>query len=143
MPLVAGNLIFAPAGTQIGTAHQLITTLLRGQRIAELLVKNGANESHRHFSLEWETPTLNAGTRMFLEKLAPRVFVPIERLQVTGACRISVCEFHLRHAALGSGQVAWGTSELDGKSAMLVAVGPSVSAPRLTLDLRMTKPERT
>jgi Restriction endonuclease len=142
--LLPGNLIFSPAGTQIGTAHQLVNAMLRGEHIAELLVKNGANESHSHFVLEWDAPTLASGARIFLEKLVPRTFVPVKRLHVTGTCRFSVCEFRLRHGAFGSVQVAWGTGELEGKSAMVVAIGAAASPAQLTLDLRATKPpERT
>jgi hypothetical protein len=62
----------------------------------------------------------------------------LDSLEVRGPCRVSRCKFQMRHGRLGPIEVAWGSSTLDGKGALLLAVKAEGADPTLTLHLHQS-----
>jgi hypothetical protein len=82
-----------------------------------------------------EVPRYGSGGRVFLEKTEPRTLRAVDRLEITGTCRIARSQFQLSRGTLGSLTVAWGTSVLDGKDAMVLAIKTAGGESSLTLHL--------
>jgi hypothetical protein len=133
--LATDTSIFSPAGRFVGMARDMTNALLDVRTTGELFGRDG-REDHKYFQLHWEPVRIANGDRLFLQKINPPVYVPIEKVEVSGACKFSVCKFRMKKGSLGKVRISWGTGQLAGKSAMLVAIQGDGEEVRVTLDLR-------
>ena len=130
--LSADTHIFVEPDTLLTSAIGLVTHILRDERAVRDIAREGTAE-HKGFKLVWEPPALADGSRLMLQKIEPRMFVPITCLEIQGDCNIRVCDFGLRHARLGSTEIVWGESKFDSRDAMLVASLDSAGKPRISV----------
>ena len=113
----------------------MVRALLTDARIADRFHREG-NESHAFFTAIITNPTFRPDRqRVFIKGVVPTILRPIDTVEIYGACRLRQARFKLTHGALGPVRVAWGSSVLDGREAMMVAVTPEGAAPTLTLHL--------
>lgn len=125
------NKLFFDDGTELGSAAQLADALVRSQSVIDKMT-NDAQPEHCFLELVWERPVA-LQRRMCVQKLDPLVLRPMEQFRVVAKCVVTVNEFPLRHGALEGLRVAWGTSAILGKPAMVVATATAAEPPRVTL----------
>jgi hypothetical protein len=113
------NLVFSSTGTQEGKVKEVVEMLLRADFVVPEFGSKG-DATHKYFVLEWKPPEVD-GKRLCLQKMEPLTLRPVTLIRVTGECNFDIAEFRLQHGNLGDVTVAWGTSSVMGRPAMLVA----------------------
>ena len=144
--LPAARVVFGPThhcynehGTIVGNFGQLANALLRQPYVADLFNQQ-ANESHKSFSAALPA-RLSSGERIRVGKIQPRIFRPLDSVEIHGTCRIARADFQLEHARLAGGvrgpiQVSWGSSMLDGNDAMLTVIQREGADPAVALHVQ-------
>jgi len=112
-------------------AHAFLTN---DAKVAETFQREG-DESHGTFSIEVPTPIFHSGSRVYLSKTSPYVLRPIDRLFIHGACEIGKGRVRLQFGELGTVRVAWGSTVLRGRDAMVVAAQEHSAATALRLHI--------
>lgn len=125
------NLVFNSSGAQEGTVKEVVEALLRTDFVLHELGSKG-EASHKYFVLEWTPPEVN-GKRLCLQKMEPLILRPITLIKVSGDCNFDIAEFQLKRGNLGGVNVAWGTSSVMGRPAMLVASQTSDGAEKISI----------
>jgi len=130
--------IFDERGTRIGNVAELAHSLLTSPQVATTFQQE-ADESHRSCAVEFPKPTVSQGSRVYVRKKASQLLRPIDRLVIHGRCRVAKGRVRMQHGVLGTVRVAWGTTVLRGRDAMLLAVQQESGAPTVTLHLAVSE----
>lgn len=122
------NLLYLHDGAELCQVRELVDGLLKSPRARDYLLLE-AKEEHKWFEFVWEPPTDHEGHPLYMKKIDPEAFRPVECLRVVGPCKVEIGRFGMRHGQLGSVKVAWGKSTIAGRDALAVAtVTPSGEA---------------
>ncbi len=132
--LVTDNLFYSADGKEICPANALIDMVLKSDLARDGLLPEGT-EDHKWFELRWEPPSDLDGKPIFLKKLVPETLRRIESIQITGPCQFKITPFGLRRGLLGDIHIAWGKTEIEGQSAMVVATRDSLGIERLSVNI--------
>ncbi len=133
------NLLLDEERRQVDTIEHLVAWALRDRRIADEFRLSG-EESHRFFVVEIGVPRLPTGGRLFVEKLQPRTLRQLDELIITGRCRVAKSRVAIQQGSLGPIRVAWGSTRLAERHAMVVALESEGLTPSLTLHLSQPTP---
>ncbi len=114
------NSVYLSDGTIISTLKEILTKWLKSEEVMKELIRQG-DGTHKSFLMEWEKPTDGKGNLLCLQKEKPKTLRTIEWIRVGGECIFNVSKFPLKHGMLGRTKISWGTSEIAGKKALLVA----------------------
>jgi hypothetical protein len=140
--LMQENYCYNSAGRLLGTINNMVSQVMQHEQLAETFRRDGT-EAHTFLTAKLTKPTCMTGERVFIEKLEPRILRPLDELHITGKCRVRRARFDLTHGSLGPVRVAWGSSVLDGRRAMLVAMKREGAEPTVTLHLPELAEEKT
>lgn len=122
------NLLYLHDEAELCQVRELIDGLLNSPRARDYLLVE-AKEEHAWFEFAWEPPTDQVGHPLYMKKIDPEVFRPVECLRVVGPCKVEIGRFGMRHGQLGGVKVAWGKSTIAGRDALaVVTITPSGEA---------------
>lgn len=114
------NFLYLQDETELCLLRELVDWLLKSPRARDYLLVE-AKEEHVWFEFVWEPPSDHEGRSLYMKKIAPEAFRPIECLRVVGPCKVEIGRFGMRHGKIGGVTVAWGKSTLAGRDALAVA----------------------
>jgi hypothetical protein len=134
------NLVYAADGTEVGPIGELVGVLVKSDYARDYLLRE-AREEHVWFEFRWERPRDHLGNPLFLKKIAPEALREIASIQIKGPCEFKISEFGLRRGALGEIQLAWGKTEIQGQSAMVVATRDTEGVEKISLTFSGTPPQ--
>ena len=128
------NSVYVSDGTIISSLKDILTQWLKSDKVLTELVRQG-DETHKSFLTEWGKPTDGKGNYLCLQKEEPKTLRTIEWIRVGGECSFKVSKFSLKHGMLGGTRISWGTSEIEGKKALLVASENECGDKKLSIKL--------
>jgi hypothetical protein len=136
------NLIYDPDGNQLGQIGTLVELALKSPEARDSLAREGQAD---HTSFEMVVADLRdrLGRPFFMQKIDPDGLREIESMKITGPCKLEITQFGVRRGRLGDVHVAWGTTELLGRNAFVVATRDTAGVERLTIgfaEMRATSP---
>lgn len=114
------NLLYLQDETELCPLRELVDRLLNSPRARDYLLIE-AKEDHVWFELVWEPPADPEGNPLYMKKIDPEAFRPVECLRVVGPCKVEIGRFGMRHGKIGGVTVAWGKSTMTGRDALAVA----------------------
>jgi hypothetical protein len=124
--------LFRDDGTQIGKVGNLVGMIARSRQVFEKMSIE-ARPEHKRIELAWDHPRPKR-ERLYLQNIDPVLLRCIEQVHLVAECTVTVDEFPLRHANFGERvKVAWGTGDLLGQPAMVVATALADESPRISL----------
>jgi len=132
--IVPDNLIYDANGAPLGQIGELVKQVLNTPNVVHQLFAEG-KEDHIWFDVRWEPPRDAHGNPYFLQKLEPLVLREIQFIKIEGPCEFKISEFGLRRGNLGEVEVAWGKTELFGRSALIAATRDSTGVPNISVNL--------
>ena len=137
------NLLFRSNGEKLGTVKAMVEYCLNSKQFHEEFGRLG-DETHQSFTLGWGQPIDGAGDPIFLQKIETQALREITHVKVVGRCRVAVGEFAINRGALGRVRIAWGTGELRGRPAILVASQDEDGVERLSVAVKgdLSEPEQ-
>ena len=130
----AKNDVSSADGKHQSTVGGLVEDILRSDEAIMELGRRG-DDSHKYFDLIKPNIADEDGFPLYLQKIEPKVLREIELIRVQGGCRINTSPMPLRHGSLGGVSVSWGTGEIDGIPAILVATEDEAGKPHLSIKL--------
>lgn len=114
------NLLYLQDETELCQLRELVDHLLNSPRARDYLLVE-AKEEHVWFEFVWEPPADHEGHPLYMKKIDPEAFRPVECLRVVGPCKVEIGRFGMRHGKIGGVTVAWGKSTIAGRDALAVA----------------------
>ncbi|MEO6973240.1 MAG: hypothetical protein ABI135_07480 [Rhodoferax sp.] len=129
------NLIYLEDGSELCQAKDLVDKMLNSEGVRDYLAREG-REEHLFFEFRWEPPSDQLGKPLYMTKLEPRAFRPIECIRVVGRIKIQVAQFGMKHGRLGSIRVAWGKAKIAGRDAMAVATQTPSGETKLSINVQ-------
>ena len=129
------NLIYLEDGSELCQAKDLVDRMLNSERVRDYLAREG-REEHLFFEFRWEPPSDQQGRPLYMLKLEPRAFRPIESIRVVGPIKIQVARFGMQHGRLGAIRVAWGKATIAGRDAMAVATQTPSGETKLSINVQ-------
>lgn len=138
--VVPDNLIYAANGTALGPIAQFVQPILNAPYALRDFFAEG-KEGHVWFKVRWEPPRDLDGNPLFLQKLEPPVFREIQYIEIEGPCNFKITEFHLRRGNLGTVEVAYGTTAIFGKEALVAATRDSSGLEKISVNIGGDKRE--
>lgn len=114
------NLLYLQDETELCPLRELVEGLLKSPRARDYLLVE-AKEEHMWFEFVWEPPADHEGSPLYMKKIDPETFRPVECLRVVGPCKVEIGHFGMRHGKIGGVTVAWGKSTIAGRDALAVA----------------------
>ncbi|EXI87720.1 MAG: hypothetical protein AW12_02028 [Candidatus Accumulibacter sp. BA-94] len=114
------NLLYLQDETELCLLRELVDRLLKSPHAWDYLLIE-AKEEHVWFEFVWEPPADNEGCPLYMKKIDPEAFRPVECLRVVGPCKVEIGRFGMRHGKIGGVKVAWGKSAIAGRDALAVA----------------------
>ncbi|MBN2065902.1 MAG: hypothetical protein JW771_03735 [Candidatus Thermoplasmatota archaeon] len=128
------NNVYIHDGTMISSLKDIVNQWINSEEVMTELIKQG-DENHKSFRLEWGIPNDGKGNRLFLQKEEPKTLRKIEWIRVEGGCSFEVSKIPLKHGLLGGIRISWGTSEIGGKKAIVVATENERGDKKLSINL--------
>lgn len=113
------NILYLQDETELCQVRELVDRLLHSPRARDYLLLE-AKEEHVWFEFVWEPPADHEGRPLYMKKIDPEVFRPVECLHVAGPCKVEIGRFGMSHGKLGGVTVAWGKSTIGGRDALAV-----------------------
>lgn len=129
------NLIYVEDGSELCQAKDLVDKMLNSEQVRDYLTREG-REEHRFFEFQWEPPSDHQGRPLYMTKLKPRAFRPIECIRVVGPIKIQLGRFGMQRGRLGSIRVAWGKATIAGRDAMAVATQTASGDMKLSINVQ-------
>jgi hypothetical protein len=129
------NLVYREDGTELCQARDLVDRMLKSDRARGFFLAEG-KEDHVWFEIRWEPPSHHDGKPLYMMKLSPKVLRAIECIRVTGPCKIEIGKFGMRRGTLGTVQVAWGKSVIQGREALAVATMTETGEKKLSISFK-------
>ncbi|MGQ0605037.1 MAG: hypothetical protein ACT4QE_25435 [Anaerolineales bacterium] len=126
------NTVFHSDGRPISTAMELTEKLLNSEAVITRLLQEATVE-HKYFFVKWQNPLAHSIRTPCLQKIEPKLYVPIEAIHIEGTCHVEVSEFPIRQAALGKIKIAWGTGTLWGQDTTVLATEDSKGVKKMSL----------
>lgn len=128
------NNVYLTDGTLIGPLQDLVDSMLNTEAVRkEFLLLGG--ETHKSFSLDWESVSDLGGNPLCLQKENPKTLRTLERIRIIGKCQFEVSKFPLEHGMLGHFRITWGKGQFAGKEALLVASEDKAGDKRLSITI--------
>jgi hypothetical protein len=127
------NLLYLQDEAEFCQVRELVEGLLKSPHARDYLLVE-AREEHVWFEFVWESPTDHEGRPLYMKKIDPDVFRPVECLRVVGPCKVEIGRFGIRHGQLGGVKVAWGGSTIAGRDALAVATITSSGEAKLSVN---------
>jgi hypothetical protein len=127
------NLLYLQDETELCQIKELVDHLLDGPRARDYLLAE-AKEEHVWFELVWEPPADHEGRPLFMKKVDPEAFRPVECLRVVGPCKVEIGRFGMRHGKIGGVTVAWGKTSIGGRDALAVATATPSGETKLSFN---------
>ena len=128
------NLVFRADGSRVGTARDLVNSVLGLEEIKRE-VQNIAAESDNTFSVELGPLSPESPLSFYLEKLDPQILRRVESIHIEGQCVIQLDEVRLERARLGTIDVVWGVGDLLGEKALVVEMEDGTGESTVKIDL--------
>jgi hypothetical protein len=127
------HLLYLKDETELCQLRELVDRLLKSQRARDYLLCE-AKEEHLWFELVWETPADHEGHPLYMKKISPEAYRPVECLRVVGPCKVEIGRFGMRHGKIGGVTVAWGKSSISGRDALAVATTTPSGETKLSVN---------
>jgi hypothetical protein len=128
------KLVYSPDGTELCQIRALVDMLLKSARARDSLLSDGKPD-HVWFEMVWEPPRDHFDKPLFLKKIDPNTFREIESIQIRGPCKFQITQFGMRRGKLGDVHLAWGKTEILGRSAIVVATKDAEGIEKLSINL--------
>jgi hypothetical protein len=129
------NLIYSAEGVERGPMSTAVGVLLNSPQALKYFLSEGTEE-HGWFSLEWAPPRDDRGLPYYLKRIEPvNLLREITSLKITGPCRFQTAPFGLRRGKFGDVHLAWGTTSIFGRNALVVATRDGVGVEKISVNV--------
>ena len=132
------TLVYSSDGKDSLQMVVLARMVINAPTVVDRLLSEG-KESNRGFEMTWEPVLDHAGNPLCLRKIEPEALREIKSIHITAQCQFQIAQFGMRGGKLGDVHVAWGKTDILGRSAHVVATKDSAGVAKVSVDIAKTR----
>lgn len=126
------NKVYSLDGRYLGILSTFVNKWMRTKEVLEKFASE-VREEHIWFYIVLSPVRGDFGDPIYLQKEQPRVLREVDWIRIEGECKFETSKFPLEHGILSGVRVCWGSSEIDGKPAFLVASEDTHGATKVSI----------